>query len=349
MPTVTAALVTGRETLELRELPAPEAGPGRAVVEVAYCGICGTDLHAYQHGTPYNPATCGHEWSGAVAALGDGVAHLREGDRVGIGVPTACGDCGECRRGASGQCRRVLEAMLGLGRYGGPHGGFARALCVDAGRLYRLHPDVGDEDAALLEPAAVAVHALRRRPLRLGESAAIVGAGPIGLLVLQAATAAGAGERLVVEPDPRRAALAAELGATRVLDPRADDFDDAWRAAAGPVGADVVFECAGRPETIDGSVGLARRGGCVALVGMASVPAEIQPARWLGREIELVASLGYVREDFDVAQALAVDGRLRLAPLRSGVVPLAQIEPAFRRLLDGGDGAVKLLVDPRLD
>ncbi len=339
-------LVTGRERIEIQDLPEPEPAPGKAVVEISYCGICGTDLHAYHSGDPYNPAICGHEWTGTLSAVGPDAGTLREGDRVGVGVASACGACPECRSGDAAHCGQALLGMLGLGPMAAAHGGFARAIAVEAARLYPVHPKLSDQEAALLEPATVAVHALRRTPLRLGESAVVIGAGPIGLLVLQCARIAGAGTTVVVEPEPTRARLAAELGATEVIDPRTASVDEAVRSACGRLGADVVFECAGLPETIDQSVSLVRRGGVVSLVGLATVPARISPASWLSREVRLVASIGYLHEEFEVAMQLAADGRLRLSPLHSGTVSLDELEPAFQRLLSGG-GDVKLLVDPR--
>ncbi|MDJ0849211.1 MAG: zinc-binding dehydrogenase [Myxococcota bacterium] len=340
-------LVTGHERIELRELPEPEPSPGKAVVEIHYCGICGTDLHAYHTGAPYNPAICGHEWTGTVSAVGPDAGTLREGDRVGVGVASPCGACAECRSGDGAHCSQVTLGMVGLGPMAAAHGGFARAIAMEAARLYPVHPQLSDVDAALLEPATVAVHALRRTPLRLGESCVVIGAGPIGLLVLQCARIAGAGCCVVVEPEPTRARMAAELGASDVIDPRSQSVDERVKASCGPLGADVVFECAGLPETIDQSVSLVRRGGVVSLVGLATVPAQISPASWLSREVRVVASIGYLHEEFEVAMQLAADGRLRLAPLHSGTVSLDELEGAFHRLLAGG-GDVKLLVDPRI-
>ena len=339
-------LVTGREQIELREMPEPQPEPGKAVVEISYCGICGTDLHAFHSGEPYNPAICGHEWAGRVSALGADVAGLREGDRVGIGIAPACGGCAECLSGDAAHCSRALFGILGIGPMATPHGGFARAIAIEAARLYPIHAQLSDEEAALLEPAAVAVHALRRTPLRLGDAIVVLGAGPIGLLVLQCARVAGAGCAVVIEPNRARARLAVELGATVVIDPASEPVEERVRAACGPLGADVVFECAGIPSTIDQSVSLVRRGGVVSLVGLATVPAEIAPASWLAREVRLVASLGYLHEEFDVTMQLVADGRLQLEPLRTDTVGLNDLDSAFRRLLSGA-GDVKLLVDPR--
>jgi (R,R)-butanediol dehydrogenase/meso-butanediol dehydrogenase/diacetyl reductase len=343
---VLAGLVVGKEKIELREFPDPEPEPGKAVVQIAYCGICGTDLHPYHTGDPYNPAICGHEWMGTVSGVGAGVTAVREGDRVGIGVASACGQCPECKSGDATHCMGVLMGMLGIGPLAPPHGGFASAIGIDATRLYPIHNDLSDEEAAFLEPATVAVHALRRTPLRLGDRIVVLGAGPIGLLVLQCARAAGAGIAVVVEPDPHRAQLAAELGASVVLDPRAEDFAQQVQQNCGLAGPDVVFECAGIPSTIDQAANLVRRGGTVALVGLASVPAEISPMTWLAREVSMIASLGYLHDEFDYTMQLIADGRLRVVPLHTGTVGLDGLDGAFRGLLSGS-GDVKVLVDPR--
>jgi (R,R)-butanediol dehydrogenase/meso-butanediol dehydrogenase/diacetyl reductase len=343
-----AGLVTGREQIEFREFPDPTPEPEKAVVQISHCGICGTDLHAFDHGGFYNPGICGHEWAGTISALGAGVEGLREGDRVGIGIAPACGRCRECRSGDAAHCGAALMGLLGMGPLAAPHGGFATAIGIEAARLYPVHPKLTDLEAAMLEPATVAIHALRRTPLRLGDTAIVLGAGPIGLLVLQSALIAGAGCVVVVEPEPNRAKVAASLGATLVVDPAVDDFEARIREVCGSLGADVAFECAGIPTTIDQSVGLVKRGGVVSLVGLATVPAEIAPGAWLAREVRLVASLGYLHEEFQVTMQLVADGRLKLEPLHTETVGLDDMESAFRRLL-AGDGAVKILVDPRAD
>jgi (R,R)-butanediol dehydrogenase/meso-butanediol dehydrogenase/diacetyl reductase len=342
-----AGLITGHEKIEFQEFPSPVPDLGKAVVEISHCGICGTDLHAFQSGAPYNPAICGHEWAGTVSAVGKDAAGVREGDRVGVGVPPACGKCPECRGGDATHCTTVLTSMLGVGPFATPYGGFAPSLAVDVTRLYPIHQKLSDVEAGLLEPATVAVHAVRRTPIALGDSVVVLGAGPIGLLVLQCARASGAGCAVMIEPAADRARLATELGATTVIDPTTEDVEARVKEECGPLGADVVFECAGIPKTIDQSVTLARRGGVVSLVGLASLPAEITPGNWLIKEVRLVASLGYLHEEFDHTMQLVADGRLRLEPLHSRTVGLADLEGAFRSLL-ANEGDVKILVDPRL-
>jgi (R,R)-butanediol dehydrogenase/meso-butanediol dehydrogenase/diacetyl reductase len=338
--------VTGKREISLREMPEPEPSAGKAVVEISHCGICGTDLHAWASGATYNPAICGHEWAGIVAARGAGVANVKEGDRVAIGIAPACGKCADCRSGRGAWCSNAFAGMLGLDRLAAPHGGFARAIAVDAARLVRVRAGISDEAAAMLEPATVALHAVRRTPLRLGDGCVVLGAGPIGLLTQQCAQAAGAGAVVVVEPHPARREKARELGARAVVDPGREDVSARVREVLGPLGADVVFECAGIPATIDISASLVRRGGVVSLVGLANGPAQITPGTWLVNEIRLAASLGYLHEEFDLAMGLVQDGRLRLAPLHTSSVGLDGLADAFERL-HASPSEIKILVDPR--
>lgn len=341
-------LVTGQRQLTLKEMPAPKASPGRAVVDISYCGICGTDLHAYLSGAPYNPAICGHEWVGQISATAADVKHVQDGDRVAIGAAHPCGRCTACQRGNTSHCELVFAGATGQGPMAAAHGGFARAIAFDASRLYQVPPGVTDEQAALLEPTTVAVHALRRTPINLGDRVIVIGGGPIGLLVLQAAHLSGAGCCVLLEPEPARRALGASLGADLTLDPGAADFEEALTRYIGSDGADVVFECAGVASTIQTSVNLVRRGGVVSLVGVAASQATIEPAIWLIKEPRLVSSIAYLAEDFDIAKDLVARGRIQTEPLHTSTVSLREMSAAFDRLVEHPT-EVKILVDPRLD
>jgi len=345
-----AALVTGRRSIEHREFPEPQPSPGRAVVQIRYCGICGTDLEPWLSGAPYNPAICGHEWMGELSAAPPDVKHVREGDRVGIGIAAACGRCDACRAGHSAYCEPAFAGLVGMGRMAAPHGGFAPAIAIDASRIYRVQDGVSDEAAAMLEPATVALHAIRRARLPVGAGCVVLGAGPIGLLTLQCALAAGAGAVLVIEPHPARRRKALELGACAVLDPSGEAGEaalaEALRGVFGAVGPDVVFDCAGLPSTIQQSADLVRRGGVVSLVGLSAHPAQIEPGAWLAREVTLVASLAYLPEEFEVTMGLVQDGRLRCEPLLTSRAPLDAIQDAFQRLHSSPE-EIKILVQPR--
>ncbi len=334
-----AGLVTGQRTFELVEVPEPAARPGTALVEVALCGICGTDLHGFLSADPYHPAICGHEWVGTVVDVGDGVTNVRSGERVVAAVAPSCGQCPACRAGQAPWCSTALLTAIGRDPLAPPHGGFAPRISVGASRLVAVVGDLTDPQAAMIEPTTVAVHAVRRTPTVLGSTVAIQGCGPIGLLTLQCAREAGAGRVVAIEPNPHRRDLAVALGADVAVSP-------AEAADALGAGADIVYECAGVPATIQSAVDLVRRGGTVNLVGLASGRASISPEAWLIKEVTVVASLAYLYEEFPIAMALVSSGRIRLEPLHDTTVGLTEMAGAIERLADDPSSATKVLVDP---
>ncbi|WP_409329680.1 zinc-dependent alcohol dehydrogenase [Trujillonella humicola] len=345
MGEVTAALITGREALEYRGFPRTPPPEGCVSVEISLCGICGTDVASWRTGHLHSPAVCGHEWVGVLGAVGPGVAGLAEGDRVVVAVPPACGRCPECRTGLAEHCRTTSAVARGRSELAPPHGGFAPSLTVEAGRVVPAHPDLRDEEAAQVEPAAVALHGVRRSRITPGDTVVVQGAGPIGLLALQFARAAGAGEVLVVEPAGARRRLALELGASAAVLP--EEAPDTVRERTRGLGADVVLECAGVPALLQTAADLARTGGVVGLLSFLSRPAAVDGARWLARELTLVASNAFTHEDVRRSMAFLADGRVRVAPLHSRTVALDDLEPALRALAAGTSDDVKVLVDPR--
>ena len=229
-----AALITGKERVELVEFAEPDPFPGGVVVEIDLCGICGTDIHAYQSGDAYNPAVCGHEWTGLVSKVG-AEAGLTDGERVVVAVPPACGVCAACKAGQSRWCQASFLVATGRDRYAPPHGGFAPRIAVHAGRLVAVDPALTIEQAAQVEPATISFHAVRHTPPRPGELAVVQGAGPIGLTTMQFVVAGGAGTTVVIEPNAARQELARALGATHVTDPVRSEGPDRRAVAAGSV------------------------------------------------------------------------------------------------------------------
>lgn len=345
MPDVIAALITGTQTLELREFPQHPPGPGLVTVDIALCGICGTDIASFRSGHLHSPAVCGHEWVGTVADLGKDVVGLQEGERVVVGVVPPCGHCPECLRGLTEHCRTASMVARGRDPLAPPHGGFARSITVAAGRLLPAHPDLTDEEAAQVEPATVAFHGVRRSRLRPGDTVVVQGAGPIGLLAQQFAHAAGAGQVLVVEPSQGRRDLALELGAARAFEPA--EAADLVHDATGGLGADVVIECTGVPRLLQTAADLTRAGGTVSLLSFLAEPAQIDGARWLANELSLVASNAFTHDDVRRSMGLLVDGRVRAAPLHTRTVGLGELEQALAGLAAGPSDDVKVLVDPR--
>lgn len=341
-----AALITGERTIEFVEFPRPTPAPGGVVVDVAFCGICGTDIHAYQSGRPYNPAICGHEWSGTISAIGSEVSSFTEGDRVVVGVAPSCGTCAACRRGQAERCQVSFMSALGRDALAPPHGGFAPQIAVAASRVVATDPGLTDEQAAQVEPATVAFHAVRTSELRLGDTAVIQGAGPIGLGTMQWVRAAGAGRIIVVEPSPERRATAVSLGAHHAVAP-GDEANTLIKELTHGLGADIVYECVGRPFAVQSAVDLARRGGSMCLIGLAESDAPISPGAWLIKEISVTSSLAYFHEEFEMSMGMIADGRVVVEPLHTSTIDLADFEAAIIDLASGESDQIKVLVDPK--
>ncbi len=348
---ISAALITGKGEVELQAFDDPTPAASGVVVDIQLCGICGTDIHAFQSGAPYNPAICGHEWTGLVSAVGAGVGagtraehRLSEGDRVVVAVPPSCGSCVACRAGQADRCQASFLAAIGRDALAPPHGGFAPRIAVGADRVVKVHPELSITQAAQVEPATVAFHAVRRTQPRLGDLAVVQGAGPIGLTTMQWVAAAGAGRVVVVEPNEARRAVAAELGATITATP--EDARSLIDELTRGLGADVVYECVGRPETIQGAVDLTRRGGVVSLIGLANQAASIDPGSWLVKEITLQAALAYSHEDFEMAMHMIAEGRVDLHAMHSRTIALDQLGETLEDLAGGTSADMKVLVDP---
>lgn len=335
-----AALITGLRRMEFVEFPDPQATTGKAVVQVDSCGICGTDIHGFLSSDPYNPAICGHEFSGTVSAVASDVRNVKEGDRVVCGVSTACGRCSDCVAGRAAYCTYAFMNALGRDPLAPPHGAFAPAVAVDALRLIRTNQALSADQASIVEPATVAWHAVKRTLPTPGDVVIVQGCGPIGLLTLQAAKAAGAGRVIAVEPNELRRGTALAVGADEAISP------EIARERFGSKGADLVFECAGVPPTIQAAVDLVRRGGRVNLVGLASGNATISPHMWLIKEVTFVASLAYNHHDFIETMDLMADRKIAVEPLHDKTVGLSELPETIAELADNPSSAIKVLVDP---
>ncbi len=342
-----AALITDQETVALQEFDHPEPEPDQVVVDISFCGVCGTDVHSYQSPGPANPSTCGHEWVGHVSGKGADVDRLSEGDRVVIAVPPSCGRCAACHAGQMEKCQTVLLATVGRGPFSTPHGGFAPHLAVHHGRAVLANSALTDEQAAQIEPATICFHAVRATAPRLGDVAVIQGAGPIGLNTMQWVLAAGAGEVIVVEPADARRELAKDLGAHAVVSP-GEEADALIAERTKGLGADLVYECAGIPATVQSAVNMTRRGGRMCLIGLAIGDASISPGAWLMKEIKVSAALGYTHEEFEMAMGYVADGRVDLDALHTATVGLDKLEEVLIDLGSGSSTQTKVLIDPRV-
>ncbi|MBM45550.1 MAG: alcohol dehydrogenase [Acidimicrobiaceae bacterium] len=338
-----AGLVTGKGQFELveREDPAPNAD--EVVVAIQRCGICGSDVHAYVEGWKYSPSVCGHEWVGVIAAAGRDVINVKEGDRVTGAIAPGCGACLECRNDLSQYCRTAWSDYAGP--TGPTSGGFAPFLGLKAERVIAIPEAIDTDDAALIEPASVAFHAVRKSQLRVGDVVCVVGCGPIGLLTAQVAKAAGAGVVIAVEPDESRRRLALATGSDIAVAP-GDELREVLDELTQGLQADLAFDCAGIPQTMQQSVDMVRRGGSVCLVGVTGQEAQINPIRWISKEVTLNSSIVFTLEEMKATSNMIADGRLSVTPLRDVVIDLDSLGSTIDDLAERRIDAVKILVDP---
>lgn len=332
------AAYTGDSTIAIVEAEPTPPRPGDVQVRVAYVGLCGTDLHilhGHMDARVENPLVFGHEMSGTIAALGDGVEGWSIGDAVTV-MPLAWdATCPACRAGNSHICQNL--DFIGIDSPGA-----LQALWnVPASTLVELPSEIALDAAALVEPVAVAVHDVRRSELVAGEKAVVIGGGPIGVLIATVARAFGA-EVAVVELDPGRRAQIESLGFD-TFDPREVD-QVAWvEEWTGGAGADVVFEVSGAAAAVLGATALVKVRGTLVVVAIHPTPREIDLQRVFWRELRILGARVYQRTDFERAVELIADGTIPSELLITAIVPLSETRAAFDELEAGR--AMKVLVD----
>jgi 2-desacetyl-2-hydroxyethyl bacteriochlorophyllide A dehydrogenase len=324
-----AAVYRGKHKFDVTEIPTPTPGPSQLLVKVHSCGICGTDVHAVMYEIAPPGSVLGHEFSGTVVSVGAHVARWRPGDRV-------VGGGGDAPAGSQPAARsHPRYNYRTMGFQGGRTRAYAEFVLMEEWEPIAIPDGVPDDWASLTEPCAVAVHAVRNSGMKLGDSVGVIGAGPIGLLVVQAAKAAGAGLIMVSEPAKARAQAAASLGASVVMDPLKDDVTAKMVELTGGTGPDVIFDCAGIKSTLDQALNTVRRAGQVVLVAVPWEPLPLLPAEWMAREIKFHSSWGSTPGDWRISLELMRSGGVTMKPLlsESSFLPLDGIEKAFQSLM----------------
>jgi threonine dehydrogenase-like Zn-dependent dehydrogenase len=333
--------------LEYRDYPDPgPLGPRDVLVRVRAAAICGSDVHGLDGSTGRRrpPLVMGHEAAGVLEAVGSEVRHFAPGDRVTFDSTVYCGECWHCRRGEVNLCddRRVLGVSCAEYRR---DGAFADYVVVPDRILYRLPEGLGFVEAALAEPLGVALHALGRAPVGLGESVAVVGAGLIGLLLVQAARAAGAGVVAAFDVDPARRDKALSLGADLALDPASGTALEELRAATFGRGADLAFEAVGASAPVATAVDTLRKGGALVLVGNASPGVELALQQVVTRQISLLGSCA-ISGEYPLALELMAGGKVDVSAIVSAVAPLSEGAAWFERLYRREAGLLKVVLEP---
>ena len=345
--TMLAAVLHGIKDLRVEERPVPELSPGKVLLRIRRAGICGTDVHYFEEGrfgqfAMSAPFILGHEITGEVVAVADGVTQPTVGQRVVVNPAWQCGQCDYCRSGRGNLCRRVR--MLGSASTKPPtNGAFSEYLLIAAEQCFPIPARVDDGLAAMMEPFAVALHALRRAGLVAGKQVIVTGGGPIGLLTVIAARAYGATTIALSDPVAERRQMALTLGADRALDPTEAAFKDQVAALTGD-GFDLLFEASGAPPALKQAFEVVRRGGTIVQIGVFSAPEIALPInQLLVRELQFVGSFRYGNV-WEEAIRLVASGRVNLQPLISRVFPLRQAAEALA-LAGAKTGVVKVQLD----
>jgi L-iditol 2-dehydrogenase len=328
------------------EVPSPVAGLAEVVVAVKACGICGSDVHGMDGSTGRRrpPIIMGHEAAGVISSVGSGVTGWAAGDRVTFDSTIYCGHCEFCRRGLINLCdhRRVLGVSCEDYRQ---NGAFAEFVAVPQHILYRLPDGLSFEHAALVEPFAIALHAIRRVPLTLNDTVVVVGAGMIGLALVQALSQTGCGQLIAVDIANDRLALAAKCGATSIINSATQDAPAAILRLTQGLGAELAFEAVGVPATVDLALRCLRKGGAATLVGNVTPKIEFPLQTAVTRELTIYGSCASQGE-YPACLDMLARGALRAASLISATAPLADGAGWFDRLYRKEAGLLKVVLKP---
>ena len=332
--------------LSYEDVPEPHYGPDDLLVQVKACAICGSDVHGLDGSTGRRqpPILMGHEASGVVAAVGERVQGFAPGDRITFDSTIYCGRCHFCRQGRINLCdnRRVLGVSCDDYRQ---NGALAEFVAVPSHIAYHLPEGVSFEQAALVEPVSIAVHAVSLAPLNLGDTAVVVGVGTIGLLIIQILRTAGCGQIIALDIDHGKFDLARRFGAAVCWDPREEDLIHRIRSLTKGRGADLAFDAVGLSFTVGQAAGLLRKGGALVLVGNLSPQADLPLQSVVTREIALYGSCASSGE-YPICLELIQQGKVDVNSLISATAPLRDGAEWFQRLYNKEPGLLKVVLKP---
>jgi 2-desacetyl-2-hydroxyethyl bacteriochlorophyllide A dehydrogenase len=334
-----AAVYKEPNKLVIEDVPEPVAGPNEVVVKVKYVGICGSDLHFYAYGMVPPDTIMGHEVTGAVVSVGERVKDWKEGDRILLYFGKPCGVCPTCKGGNAHLCYNGV--VVGEGTL---PGGYAEYLKVFPEMLISLPDDVSMKEAAVSDPIASAYRGVSLSRIKRGDSALVMGGGPIGLCVIQHLKSLGVKPIILSEPVARRGELGVELGANVLLNPSKDDIDSERKKLTGGRGPDFVFECVGVPDTVLEAVTFVRPAGKVVWVGVCMEPTTIIPVLWMLKEISVQTSIGFTKSQMEECVGFIRKKKVVIDKLISEVIPLSEVPRAFERLRKPNT-EVKILVE----
>jgi L-iditol 2-dehydrogenase len=339
-----ALVLTDYNKLEYKEVDEPKVGDDDVLVKVKACGICGSDVHGMDGSTGRRqpPVIMGHEASGIIAEVGSNVSGWEKGARVTFDSTVYCGRCGFCKEGRINLCDNRMVLGVSCDDYR-RDGAFAEYVAVPQHILYALEDNVTFSQAAMVEAVSIAFHAVERAPIPADSSAVVVGAGMIGLLVVQILKAKGCEKIIAVDIDEDRLKLAGELGAETTLKADGNDVVQKILSVTGPRGADVAFEVVGISESLQTAIGGLRKGGAVVLVGNIRPTVELGLQSVVTGEITLYGSCASSGE-YPACLEMIAKGKINVDALISAEADLAEGAQWFKRLYNKEKGLMKVIL-----
>lgn len=334
------AVVESPGKVTLREEEVSKPGPGQVLIRVKASSICGSDLHIFKgkHPSAPLPVTVGHELAGDVVETGQGVTRFKSGDRVVVEPVLVCGTCSPCREGTYGYCDNLSF------HYRRGQGALTRYFLAPEEFTYPLPAHLSYEAGALIEPLAVAVHAVKRANVQMGEKVLVLGAGAIGILVAALCRLVGAEEVITADLADFRLEKAKQMGATRTINTQRDALDELIRKLIGGRGVDKSFECVGIEKTLLQAMESLRKGGVATVLGIFEEPRVTLPSTlFVAKEITVQGAQGYC---WDFRTALGLTQRIDLTQLVTHIFPLEQVSEAFAAALRPEDQPLKVLIRP---
>ena len=334
-------VMTAPGKIEFREIETPVPKAGEVLIRIMKIGVCGSDIHVWHGKHPFTsyPVTQGHEVSGEIAALGAGVENLEVGQKVTIQPQVVCGKCYPCRHGKYNLCETLK--VMGFQTTGVASEYFA----VDAAKVTPLPQEMSFDEGAMIEPLAVAVHAVRKFGDMQGMRVAVLGAGPIGILVAQAAKGMGAESVLITDISDLRLEKSRQCGVDFCVNTREADFGEALVSSFGPDKADVIYDCAGNNVTMGQAIRCARKGSTIILVAVFAGMAEVDLAVLNDHELDLNTTMMYRNEDYLEAIELVRAGKVDLKPLISKHFAFCDYAEAYRYIDENRETTMKVIID----
>ena len=341
-----ALLYTKPYCLEYSDFLDPVVGDDEVLIRVKACGICGSDVHGStgKTGRRIPPLIMGHEAAGIIEEAGDNVKRFEKGDRVCFDSTVYCNKCGPCRKGLYNRCekRQVLGVSTPQFKR---HGAFAEYVAVPWWIVSKIPDDMSFIQSALLEPASIGTHAANRAPISTDDTVVVIGAGTIGLFILQASRLRGAAKVIVADINEFRLEVAGKLGADKAVNPLKSDLRETILKETKNRGADVTFEAVGYAQTFRDGVSLTKTGGHLVAVGNLEKTAEFNLHELVARELTFTGSYASSGEFHDCIDLVA-SGKINVEPLISDVLPLKDGQGAFDRLLKAEEDLLKIVLEP---